>query len=378
MKHEQETITRILEKHVPRVSDEQADAVSERVLYRLHHSKPAAIATRADAEPVTEPPLAGRRVRRWPALGFAIAAVLVLSIAGFSFVRELALRAGKPHSTVKVIEGPGGVRQGNSETLPSQTPPPSLPEKKKTSFEVVSIRPDTTGWAFGGVFPVGDRLKATRATLRNLLWYAFQPGAEQFQSSQILGVPGWGDTEKFDVEAKIGAESTTVPKEQIQEMAQAMLEDRFQLKAHRAVREFPVYNLVIVKNGPKLSADQTPTPMIQRYIYFGSDDSPLPRGAVRVFESPYQTRLVGQAVDTATIMNLLQGRADRLVLNKTNFTGLFDLDIQIAKDSGPLPPPDMALPTVFGALQELNLKLEAQKENLPVVIVDSVQHPTPN
>jgi uncharacterized protein (TIGR03435 family) len=41
-------------------------------------------------------------------------------------------------------------------------------------------------------------------------------------------------------------------------MVQALLEDRFRLKAHRETRDRPVYHLVLNKRGPKLSADQTP------------------------------------------------------------------------------------------------------------------------
>jgi uncharacterized protein (TIGR03435 family) len=46
-------------------------------------------------------------------------------------------------------------------------------------------------------------------------------------------------------------------------MVQSMLEERFQVKAHRANRKLPVYNL-LVKDGPKLSADQTPPRVTQK------------------------------------------------------------------------------------------------------------------
>jgi len=42
-------------------------------------------------------------------------------------------------------------------------------------------------------------------------------------------------------------------------MVQSLMEERFQLKAHRETRELPIYNLVTTKDGPKIrkSADQT-------------------------------------------------------------------------------------------------------------------------
>jgi uncharacterized protein (TIGR03435 family) len=333
---------------------------------------------------------------------------LTVSVVGTIFM----VRAEEHRSTVHVIEGKVQVRHSDAEVslLPGeevasspfvkerinlvelswsrsapayiamleQTPSaPALQEKPKRTFEVASIRKNTSGINSGGVRVVGDRLQATGASLRRLLWFAYQPDG-QFLGTQIFNMPGWGDVDRFDIDAKIGAEATSVPHEQIQEMAQSMLEERFQLKAHRAIRELPVYNLVLIKGGPKLSADQTSTPPKQRYIYFGAEDQTLPRGAVRMFESPYRSAFVGQSIDIATFMSLIQGRADRIVLDKTNFNGLFDIDLQIAKDTGPLPPPDTPIPTIFGALQELNLKLEAGKANLPVLIVDSVQRPTPN
>ena len=66
-------MTQILERHVPRTSDEQADAAGERVLYRLHHTK------RAPEEPRVEPP---DRARWWPAIAAAAVIAVTLGIWG--------------------------------------------------------------------------------------------------------------------------------------------------------------------------------------------------------------------------------------------------------------------------------------------------------
>jgi uncharacterized protein (TIGR03435 family) len=52
--------------------------------------------------------------------------------------------------------------------------------------------------------------------------------------------------------------------------------------------------------------------------------------------------------------------------------------VEFAKDSGPLPPSETPIPSLFSVLQDLNLKLEAGKASLPVVIVESVNRPSPN
>ena len=40
--------------------------------------------------------------------------------------------------------------------------------------------------------------------------------------------------------------------DQISQMSQALLADRFQLRLHREAKEMPIYALLIAKNGPKL------------------------------------------------------------------------------------------------------------------------------
>jgi len=256
-------------------------------------------------------------------------------------------------------------------------PPPA----QKPSFEVASIKRNLSGLANGGISPRGDRFLATNATLKTLLVYAYRPGNEQFLRDQVIGAPGWSDTDHFDIEAKLGADARSIPFSQMREMVISLLEKRFQLRAHRETRELPVYNLVLVKNGPKLSSDQTPPPQSQAFINFVSEGEallPMPRGAVQMIESPVRTMLTGTAVPMSMVVTLLQGRSDRIILNKTDFNGLFDIDVQFAKDSGPVPPPETPIPTLFSAIGELGLKLESGKAALPVVIVDSVRPPSAN
>jgi uncharacterized protein (TIGR03435 family) len=72
-------------------------------------------------------------------------------------------------------------------------------------------------------------------------------------------MPEWAATDRFDVQAKAG-DGRAVPQRELQAMTQALLEDRFQLKTHREMRELPVYSFVVAKSGVKMkkSADQTP------------------------------------------------------------------------------------------------------------------------
>ena len=75
----------------------------------------------------------------------------------------------------------------------------------------------------------------------------------------------------------------------------------------------------------------------------------------------------------------------RRVLDRTGLTGRFDFDLEwtpLVAPPGPAPPgvpSDAAGPTLFTALQEqLGLKLESTKETVSVLVIDSVNQPSPN
>jgi uncharacterized protein (TIGR03435 family) len=66
--------------------------------------------------------------------------------------------------------------------------------------------------------------------------------------------PDWLETFKFDVQAKVPEGRS---RNQMPEMLQALLVTGFKLAAHRASREFPVYALVVGKNGSKRERQRT-------------------------------------------------------------------------------------------------------------------------
>ena len=76
-------------------------------------------------------------------------------------------------------------------------------------------------------------------------------------------------------------------------MVQSILQEHFQLKIHREVRELPVYELVVAQGGPKLADDQ-----IDTRVPDGLYD--LKRGTGRIWNSrgamglrPGQSRWIG-------------------------------------------------------------------------------------
>jgi uncharacterized protein (TIGR03435 family) len=65
-------------------------------------------------------------------------------------------------------------------------------------------------------------------------------------SSRLSAIPL--DEQRFDLVAKIPQGAT---KEQFRAMMQALLTERFHLKAHTVSKEFPAFDLTVAKGGPK-------------------------------------------------------------------------------------------------------------------------------
>jgi uncharacterized protein (TIGR03435 family) len=255
---------------------------------------------------------------------------------------------------------------------------------QKPSFEIVSIKLNTSGRGGGGIGPRGDSLLVTNVTLKGIVMYAYAPPGGAFLNAQIFGGPSWNDTDHFDIIAKPAGNAKVVPGEQTKTMLQSLLEDRFQLKVHRETRNLPVYNLVVFKNGPKLSEDQTPpdtSNLFTNYASPGEPLDPLPRGALRIV-SGATTSSTGTAISIPRILTLLQHKSDRIIVDKTGFKGLVDIHLEYIQDLGEAAPDAVATnqstPSLSAALGEIGLKLESAKAPTEVLVIDSAQKPSEN
>jgi uncharacterized protein (TIGR03435 family) len=259
-------------------------------------------------------------------------------------------------------------------------------QSSRPTFEVVSIKLNNSGREGGSAGPRGDRFLATNVTVRDLVFFAYQTrnGGRLFRQ-QMLGGPSWSGTDRFDVQAKM---AEPAPIEQVRLMVQQLLQDRFELKVHWEMRDLPVYNLVVTKGGLKmhLSPDQTPPDPRQGSINFGpleGQSAPLPRGAMRVATGTGVSALIGNSVPLSSLLSLLQGQSDRIVLDKTDLTQLYDFDLRFNTGGGPPLSPsatagDQSGPSLFTALQELGLRLEPANGLLEVLVIDSVSKPSEN
>ena len=129
----------------------------------------------------------------------------------------------------------------------------SVPE----TFEVATIKlgaPDARG---GGLDVSGNRFIARNATLKALVQFAY---TDFGSDDQIIGGPGWIESARFDVQAKV--DQTTAERlaklsyeERVADMRPRVgspLVERFRLKVHAETRTMPLFILTVAKGGPKM------------------------------------------------------------------------------------------------------------------------------
>jgi uncharacterized protein (TIGR03435 family) len=274
------------------------------------------------------------------------------------------------------------------------------------SFEIASVKPsnpNSTG-PIGVVVPALGRLTATNATLRRLVYAAYQ-----LQPFQVVGGPAWQNTNRFDINAKaIDGSATT---DQILDLLKPLLADRFKLKVHTETREIPIYALAVARNDGKTGANLKPSAAacpdeeVQQRQRFET----LARGGPSALQpKPGETRpcsitllpstsapgsisiqATGQTMRSLSLaLTQLMGR---LVVDKTGLTGLYDFNLttdlqtlaRLSADLGdnarPLPPGLPEAPALTTQLQEdLGLKLNSQRGAGEVLVIDSAEFPMPN
>jgi uncharacterized protein (TIGR03435 family) len=208
------------------------------------------------------------------------------------------------------------------------------------SFEVASVkpaRPLVPGESRGTKHGI-DRLEFEYTTLRSCIVYAYR--VKEFQVS----APAWMDDLRYDIVAK--GPAGTRP-DQLREMLQTLLADRFKLQIHRETKEFAGFALMVGKDGPKLDkmAEQSEDPG-------GNSMPPLEPGSFRM--SPGRggigTRVVGN-MSMAAVAECVSMQLGRPVTDMTQIAGNHDVVLDFSTfdthgggmmrvDGAPPPPVD--------------------------------------
>ena len=256
----------------------------------------------------------------------------------------------------------------------------------RPQFEVASVKPSSSR-SIQNVRPLPGRLTAD-ASLQMLIQYAY--GVQPYQ---VVDASGW-QPERYEIDAKADGHSS---RKQMFLMLQSLLEDRFRLRVHRETRDLPVYALVAAKGGIKLAppkeggcidsaADAAPEWAGGRMAPPGqASTAPTLCGSAGLTLLPTTARMQGGKIGMPELVRRLSLLLDRSVMDKTGFTGLFDLQLDFVADEStpamPPPPPgsDIQGPSLPQALrQQLGLQLESTKGPMEVLVVDHAERPTGN
>jgi uncharacterized protein (TIGR03435 family) len=299
----------------------------------------------------------------------------------------------------------------------AQTPAP-------LAFDVASIKPSepiTPAMVASGKIHVGMKVDGARVDIGNFPLMQLLCKAYDVKPYQVSG-PAWLTTgQKFDIVATLPHGAN---KDQVPQMLQSLLADRFKLKTHSDTKESPVYALVIGKSGSKLKesappAAPEPSPdgaEVKPGAATGSSSVSIKttgNGAV-VDDGDGTSQKMSMAPDNKSmhleishvslekLATALSPMVDRPIVDMTGLKGYYDVVLDVSMQdlmnaaraaganvpaNGPGGgasgnPADTASDpggSIFTAISALGLKLEARKLPLTKIVVDSVEKmPTEN
>jgi uncharacterized protein (TIGR03435 family) len=192
--------------------------------------------------------------------------------------------------------------------------------------------------------------------------------AYSLRDFQLVGGPGWINTEGYDVVAKASSDEVAAAPgdpqpngesidqrrlrfDRVRERLRWLLADRFGLVVHHETRDQPVYLLTLAKNGPKLKAVPAPD---------GPPRKEEGRGHAQGFAAPLDMLV-------ATLSNATH----RTVVDKTGLTGRYDFVLDWTPDFQGAPA-DSSLGRRFSLPCRSNSDFVWNRERLPWIWWSSI------
>jgi uncharacterized protein (TIGR03435 family) len=246
---------------------------------------------------------------------------------------------------------------------PAKVPP--MAADAKPGIEVATVKPSKPDEQGRYITFRGREIVIVGFTLNGILQFAYK-----VQEKQILSGPDWMGTERFDVNVQPDQPGTP-SLEQFRMVLQKLVADRYALKFHNDKKEMSAYVLTVGKDGPKMTKS--------------TDTASLPA----ILHGPLGTMRVANATMGDFARGLQSAVLDRPVVDHTGLDGKWNFLLKWTPDESQfaalgvkVPPPSDAAdapPPLFTAIQEqLDLKLDAQKTPVDVMVIDHVDHPSPN
>ena len=232
----------------------------------------------------------------------------------------------------------------------------------KLSFEVVVIKPvpqpvpAINGPAATDCF--GMKIDAGRVRICGYSLVALLSSAFRVDRRQIVA-PAFAPTQFFEVQATLPEGAT---RDQVPDMLQTMLAERFKLSYHRESREYPIDFLKVGRNGMKLPRLPDGTPPSHR-------STPLPDGGWHIIQ-------VGKLSSLFPVMNSFGGFQ---IVDETGLDGIYSW----VQEQQPVRPGMNNQEAVQQAFRDMldaaGMKLETRKVPKDTIVVDHLEKaPTEN
>ncbi|HLK66216.1 MAG TPA: TIGR03435 family protein [Bryobacteraceae bacterium] len=225
------------------------------------------------------------------------------------------------------------------------------------SFEVASVKPNTSGDNNSSMNTNNGEMLIRNSTLKNIIQNAYNVREYSFSG------PDWLSSVRFDVSARFPqSDSKEMSKEERQEMRRVMLQnllaERFKLEVHRETKTLSGYALLVSKKGARLKDSERKEGMNSRQN---------------------NGTLEAEGMTMANLANVIAGELRGPVADMTSLTGRYDLRLEWSRDEAkPTSDGDGksvdTRPSIFTALQEtLGLRVETKKIPVEILVVDRVE-----
>lgn len=229
------------------------------------------------------------------------------------------------------------------------------------SFDVASVRPSQH--AVGPDYNNQITSSASEFTGRNVTLKRLVAEAWRCQLNQVLGPP-WLDQNEYDIAARVPEGAGD---EQIPLMLRSLLSERFHLKEHDETRPMHVYELTTGPRGARIKAtppESAPSPGTGFHF----------RGTMRQFADLLAIQFSIPAASSPDVP-VRAGGSPIPVLDKTGLRGVYEFSVDLRPELG-----TDAFTAWKRALEEqLGLRIESRKGDVPVVVVDdAAEIPTAN
>jgi uncharacterized protein (TIGR03435 family) len=239
-------------------------------------------------------------------------------------------------------------------------------------FEVASIKRNKSAernatWNFDS----HGRFSGSNVPLQFLITTAYT-----LKDSQLTGLPGWADAEKYDIQAKTEG---TFDEDRSFALLRTLLADRFGLRFHWMTKRQSVYSLSIARGGIKLQPSKEGSCVVA-----GADNPPvLPGEKPPDYCETYFSRggqVDGHRIAISQLLAALSNQLDYPLIDKTGLKGAYDVHLTWNPDEAVNDGADnIAGASIFTSLQEqLGLRLQSTKGPVKVLVIDHIEKPSEN